>query len=162
MSTLGVWTFDTSHGAERGGGILLERPPAERASIYEAAEVSWLRGTSKPTTRLLPDLASDEALGEAFWGVLFGLVFYSPLLGAADGSATGGLSGSLAGFGIDDTFVNRLRDTVTPGTSALFVLGSDAVLDDVGDALRVGQSVTVLMTRIDRSQEGYLRQVFVG
>jgi uncharacterized membrane protein len=162
MSTLGVWTFDTSHGAERGWGLLLQHPGAGRHIIHDAARVSWVRGSSKPTTRQLPEFAWDESLGEAFWGVLFGLTFYSPLLGAAVGSATGGLSGSLAGFGIDDTFINRVRDTVTPGTSALFVLGYDEVVDQVGDALRVDPSVKVLVTKISQRQVGSLRQVFAG
>ena len=162
MSTLAVWTFDTSHGAERGSQTLLALSGADRAMVHDAARVSWVLGTSKPTTRPIADLAWDEGLGEEFWGVLFGLIFYSPLLGAAVGSATGGLSGSLAGFGIDDTFVNRVRDTVTPGTSALFVLGSDPVVDRVRDALRIDQPVKLLVTRLNRLQEGSLRQVFAG
>ena len=162
MSTLAVWTFDTSHGAERGSQTLRDLPTAERAMIYDAARVTWVRGTSKPTTRQIADTAWDGALGEEFWGVLFGLIFYSPLLGAAVGSATGGLSGSLAGFGIDDTFVNRVRDTVTPGTSALFVLCPDSVVDQLRDALRVNQPVKVLVTLLNQLQEGCLRQVFAG
>jgi uncharacterized membrane protein len=160
MSTLAVWTFDTSYGAESGGDVLLQDPGAGRDVIYDAARVSWVRGSSKPTTRQLPEFAWDKALGEAFWGVLFGFTFYSPLLGAAVGSATGGLSGSLAGFGIDDTFVNRVRDTVTPGTSALFVLGYDEVVDRVDAVLRGEPSVKVLVTKISQRQEGSLRQVF--
>jgi uncharacterized membrane protein len=162
MSTLAVWVFDTSHGAERGSQALQDRPTAERARIHDAARVSWVLGSSKPTTGQIADLAWDEALGEEFWGVLFGLIFYSPLIGAAVGSATGGLSGSLSGFGIDDTFVNRVRDTVTPGTSALFVLGSDSVVDQLRDALRVNHPVKVLVTRLNQLQEGSLRQVFAG
>jgi uncharacterized membrane protein len=162
MSTLTVWKFDSSYGAERGSQVLRAHGGGRPENVHDVARVSWVRGTGKPTTRLMPELASDEALGEAFWGVLFGLLFYSPLLGAAVGSATGGLSGSLADFGIDDTFLNRVRDTVTPGTSALFILGTDEVVDEVGDALRVDQPLIVLVTRLSQVQEGSLRQVFVG
>ena len=159
MSTLAVWRFHTSHGAERGGLALQELPHSERAVIHDAARVSWALGSQRPTTRLMPELAREEGLGEAFWGVLFGVIFFSPLLGAAVGSAPSGSSGSLAHVGIDDTFVNRIRDSVTPGTSALLVIGSDAMVDHVQDVLRVGPSDDVLTTRL---QEGSLREVFVG
>jgi hypothetical protein len=36
--------------------------------------------------------------------------------------------------GIDDGFVNRIKDSTTPGTSALFVLTSDAVRDRAEEA----------------------------
>jgi uncharacterized membrane protein len=162
MSTLAVWGFDTSDGAERGALALQHLPTAEREVVHDAALVSWVLGVGRPTTGVVPDLTREEALGEAFWGVLFGLIFFSPLLGAAVGSATGGLTGSLAELGIHDTFVNRVRDTVTPGTSALFLLGSDLVVDEAHDLFGVGQRVKVLSTRLSRVQEGRLRQVFVG
>jgi len=162
MSTLTVWHFDTSYGATRGGQTLQSLPRDQREGVHDAARVSWVLGTGKPVTRLMPDVASDEALGEAFWGLLFGLIFFSPLLGAAVARATGGMSGGLNDFGIDDTFVNRVRDTVTPGTSALFVLGSDAVVDQMSDALSADRPGKVLVTRLSPRQKDFLRQVFVG
>lgn len=159
---LAVWGFDTNCGAERAGLALQDLAGAEREIVHDAARVSWVLGSSQPSTWLMPDLAREEALGEGFWGVLFGLIFFSPLLGAAVGSATGGLSGSLEDWGIHDTFVHRVRDTVTPGTSALFVLGSDMVVDEVHDAVRLDQPVKVLTTKLTRLQEGSLRRVFVG
>ena len=50
-----------------------------------------------------------------------------PLLGLAVGAAAGALGGSLADVGIDDDFIAAVKAKVTPGTSALFVLTSDAV-----------------------------------
>lgn len=38
-------------------------------------------------------------------------------------------------IGIDDDFVKSVREQVTPGTSALFLMTSGAVLDRVHDAL---------------------------
>jgi uncharacterized membrane protein len=161
MSLLAVWKFDTDYGAESAGLALRQLKGPEREIVHDAARVSWALGSSQPSTCLMHELAREEGFGEAFWGVLFGLIFFSPLLGAAVGSATGGLSGSLAEWGIHDTFVNRVRDTVTPGTSALFVLGCDQVVDGVQDAVRL-HPVKVLTTRLTRRQEGSLRRVFVG
>jgi uncharacterized membrane protein len=162
MSTLTVWKFDTTYGAESGAQTLRRLPGNERESVHEAARVSWVRGISKPTTRLMDELSSDEALGDDFFGLLFAVIFFSPLVGAAVGSARGAFLGSLSEVGIDDTFVNRIRDTVTPGTSALFLLGSDDAVDQVREALRVDPPVNVLVARLSPRQLGALREVFVG
>jgi len=162
MSMLAACRFDTDVGAERGWRALQDSPMGDRGTIHDGALVSWVLGDSHPTTRLMPELAHDGALGDAFWGVLFGLIFFSPLLGAALGRAGGGVSGSLEDLGIHDTFVNRVRDTVTPGTSALFLLGSDTVGEEVHAALGQHRRVEVLATRLTRSQEDSLHEIFVG
>ena len=46
----------------------------------------------------------------------------------------GALSGSLTDVGIDDNFIKRVRDRMTPGRSALFVLSANAVGDLVAEA----------------------------
>ena len=62
--------------------------------------------------------------------MLFGLMFFMPLLGAAIGA--GGCAG-----GVDERRRDRRRlhqvgrEQVEPGTSALFVMTSDAVVDKV-------------------------------
>ena len=99
------------------------------------------------------------ALGGMFWGLLFGLIFLVPLLGAAIGAAMGALSGSLADVGIDDTFIKRARDEITPGTSALFVLSSNAVQDRVREAF-AGHDIELLFTNLSREQEEKLRAAF--
>jgi len=70
--------------------------------------------------------------------VLFGLIFLVPLASPKFGAAAGAFAGSLAGLGFPEDFVDRVRDVVVPGTSALFVLSSGAaanrLADDVGAA----------------------------
>ena len=90
--------------------------------LHDAATVVWEEGTKKPKTHQLASTTRAGALGGTFWGLLFGLIFFVPLLGAAIGAATGALAGSLTDVGIDDTFINKVRDQITPGTSALFVM----------------------------------------
>ena len=91
--------------------------------------------------------------------MLFGLIFFVPLLGAAIGAATGALAGSLGDVGIDDSFINRVRDEVTPGTSALFVMSSDAVMDKVRDAF-AGSQPELIFTNLSDEQESAIREVF--
>src|SRR5580692_6960477 len=131
MHTVTVWKFDTPHGAEDALEKLEKLHSEVLLELHDAAVVSWEPGHHKPKTRQLHDATGAGALGGAFWGMLFGLIFFVPLLGAAIGAATGALSGSLADVGIDDSFINRTRDQITPGTSALFVMTSDAVMDKV-------------------------------
>jgi len=121
--------------------------------------VSWQNGAKKPKTRQLRNLAGAGALGGAFWGMLFGLLFLVPLLGAAIGAAAGALAGRFSDYGIDDQFIKRLRDDVTPGTSALFVLTTDAVLDKVEQAFS-GQRAELLFTNLSKEQEDALREAF--
>ena len=137
MATLTVWQFDTADGAEQASKTLQNAATKELIKIHDAATVTWEEGAKKPKTRQLHNLAGTGALGGAFWGMLFGLIFFVPLLGAAIGAATGALSGSLADVGIDDGFINRVREQVTPGTSALFVMSSEAVVEKVKDAFGV-------------------------
>ena len=54
----------------------------------------------------------------------------------AVGVAMGALSGSLTDVGIDDDFIRTVRDEITPETSALFILSSEAVIDKVHDEPR--------------------------
>jgi uncharacterized membrane protein len=162
MATLSVWKFDSAGGADAAISTLEELATAELVTIHDAATVSWEEGKKKPKTRQLPNLAGAGALGGAFWGLLFGLIFFVPLLGAAVGAATGALSGSLADVGIDDSFINRTRDEITPGTSALFVMTSDAVVDKVKDAFGSAGPAELLFTNLNQEQEDALREVFGG
>ncbi|MGE3284608.1 MAG: DUF1269 domain-containing protein [Pseudonocardia sp.] len=160
MSTLSVWRFDTPDGAAKAVSTLEGLSKQQLITVHDAATVSWAEGAKKPKTQQLHNLAGAGALGGAFWGMLFGLLFLVPLLGAAIGAAAGALVGSLADVGIDDDFIKRTRDEITPGTSALFVLTSDAVLDRVREAFQ-GQHADLLFTNLSSDQEKALREAFV-
>lgn len=161
MPALTVWRFDTTDGAERAAAILLDLGDPGDPVLLDAATVVWEPGKSKPRTReLVPDATGHGALGGGFWGLLFGLVFFVPLLGAAIGAASGAVAGSLTDVGIDDGFINRLRDQVTPGTSALFLLTSDAVLERVHDAFADGPRGDLIQTDLTPEQESALREIF--
>ncbi len=75
------------------------------------------------------------------------------------GAATGALAGSLTKVGIDEDFVKSIRDKVTPGTSALFVMTSDAVLDKVRGAFPAADA-ELIHTNLSNEDEAALRQAF--
>jgi uncharacterized membrane protein len=153
MSTLSVWRFDTPGGAEKAVETLATLSKQQRITVNDAATVTWPEGAKKPKTHQLANMAGAGALGGAFWGLLFGLLFLVPLLGAAIGAAAGALAGKLSDV------IRRTREQVTPGTSALFVLTSDAVVDRVREAF-TGQRPELLFTNLSTDQETALREAF--
>ena len=159
MATLSVWKFPDAGGAERAETTLEVLAKQELVSIHDAAVVAWPEGAKKPKTRQLTDLTGAGALGGSFWGLLFGLIFFVPLLGMAIGAGMGALRGSMSDVGIDDDFIKGIRDQVTPGTSALFVLTSGAVMDKVKEAFE-GQQMQLIFTNLSNEQEQALREVF--
>jgi uncharacterized membrane protein len=159
MGTLTVWKFDTADGAEAATQVLSDLASQHLITIHDAATVSWEQGKKRPKTRQLHNLAGAGALGGAFWGMLFGLIFFVPLLGAAIGAASGALAGSLRDVGIDDRFIERVRGEVSPGTSALFVMSSDAVVDKVRESFSDSRP-ELIFTNLSDEQEAALREVF--
>lgn len=159
MATLSVLKFNTPTGADEMLGTLQSLQKQQLIQIQDAAIVSWPEGKKKPSTRQLQNMAGAGALGGAFWGLLFGLLFFIPFLGLAIGAGMGALMGHFADYGIDDKFIESTRDKVTPGTSALFLLTSGAVVDKLTAALK-GQKFEVIQTNLTQEQENKLRQEF--
>ena len=159
MATMTVWKFSTADGAAMAEATLKELQRRELIKIHDAAIVAYPEGAKKPKTKQLASLAGAGALGGAFWGMLFGLIFFVPLLGMAIGAGIGALTGSMTDVGIDDAFIRRMRDEIQPGTSALFVLSSGAVVDKVKDAF-AGQEMVLVETNLSHEEEDKLREVF--
>jgi uncharacterized membrane protein len=67
--------------------------------------------------------------------------------------------GSLTDVGISNEFIDSVRQKVTPGTSALFLLSSDAVIDRVRDEFRETDA-ELITTNLSADQEQKLREAF--
>lgn len=159
MATLTAWKFDTVLGADNAVQTLKSLQQQGLITLHDGAVVSWEHGKKKPRTSQLNDLKGAGALGGAFWGMLFGLIFFVPLLGAAIGAGLGAMTGALSDVGINDDFIRRSRDEVTEGTSALFLLTSDAVQDRVLEEFGA-QRPTLIHSNLSGEEEGRLREVF--
>ena len=101
------------------------------------------------------------ALDSACWGMLFGLIFFVPFFGMAVGAAMGALGGKMADYGIDDDFIKKTRQQVTEGTSALFLLSSDAVMDKVAAELK-GMDFELIASSLSKEQEAELMAAFAS
>jgi uncharacterized membrane protein len=159
MATLTVWRFPTPTGADTAVATLEALQKEQLITVHDAATVSWPDDRSKPKTRQLHHLAGVGALSGAFWGLLFGLLFFVPLFGMAVGAAAGAIGGSLTDVGIDDDFITSVRSRIQPGTSALFAMTSDAVLDKVTEAFE-GQQAELIQTNLSADEEARLREAF--
>jgi uncharacterized membrane protein len=159
MTTLTVWRFNKPDGADRAADILATLAKDNLITVHDAATVSWPEDSKKPKTRQLHHVAGTSALGGAFWGMLFGLLFFVPLLGAAVGAAVGALTGMMADVGISDDLIQRLRKDIVPGTSALFILSSDAVLDRIRNSFEP-ERPELMFTNLSATEENLLRETF--
>jgi uncharacterized membrane protein len=159
VATLTVWKFHTPEGADEGEAILERLAKQELIKVQDAAVVSWPEDKKTPKTRQVRSLAGAAAFGGAFWGLLFGLLFFVPFLGMAVGAAAGALGGALTDVGIDDDFIASVRAKVEPGTSALFVMSTDAVVDRVVEEFGALEP-ELIDSNLTGEQEQRLRDVF--
>jgi uncharacterized membrane protein len=161
MATVSVLKFATPDGAESVLGQLVALQKEHLITVHDAAIVSWPAGKKAPKTRQLVNLVAIGAVGGLFWGTLLGVIFFTPLFGMALGAAFGALGGAFRDYGIDDDFIKRVRSEVTQGTSALFLMTSDAVVDRVAERLK-GTTFDVIATNLSKEQEQKLREAFAA
>jgi uncharacterized membrane protein len=148
--TLAVWRFDTPELAELALPRLRRLAESGVIDVEDAALVSWPPHHRKPHTHELGALSGPAHLWHGFWGVLLALIFLTPIAGPSFGAAAGAVAGTLADFGVDDDFVKRVRDTVTPGTSAVFVVGDRDTPQRIAEELDGTLAATI---RVDLSDE---------
>ena len=159
LPTLSVLKFNDPSGADRVLLALQGMQERQLITLQDAAVVSWPEERKKPQTRQLSSTTGAGAAFGAFWGLVFGVIFFLPLLGMAVGAGIGALSGSLADVGIDEAFINNVREKVTPGTSALFALTSGATEDRVIEELKQYE-FEIISTNLPEEQEQKLREAF--
>jgi len=159
MATLTVLKFETADGAEKALEVVKDLGKQHLINLHDAAIVTWPEGKKKPKTKQLHDLAGTGALSGAFWGMLFGIIFFVPILGMVVGATMGALTGSMADIGINDEFIRSVRSKVTEGTSALFLMTSDAVKDRVVEATK-GAKFELIASNLSKEEEDRLRAAF--
>lgn len=104
-------------------------------------------------------LTGAGAVSGAFWGMLIGLLFLNPLLGAVLGAGAGAVAGRFRDIGLDDKMMKDIGDSLTPGTSALFLLLRKVTADKVLEGLKpfVGKG-KVFQTSLNKDDENALRE----
>src|SRR5215469_3673261 len=159
-SSLVVLEFESPDGAEKGLELAQGLQKQQLLQLLDAAIVIWPKGKKKPKTRHLGDLTCAGAWDGAFWGMLFGLLFFMPFLGAAFGAAVGALSGHFADYGIGKDFLEQVRNKVTEGSSALFLLLGQVTADRVVEAFKTAPKFEIIASNLSNEQEAKLKAAF--
>jgi uncharacterized membrane protein len=111
-------------------------------------------------TTHVPSTGSGATWG-MFWGLLFGLLFFIPVFGMAIGAGFGALFGHMGKKAIDDQFQQQVRDMITPGTSALFMIVEKVTPDKaIGALSKFGG--TVLKTSLSEEDTRKLQEELHG
>jgi uncharacterized membrane protein len=159
MATLTAFRFDSVDGADSALGVVPMLQEQELITILDAALVSWPKGKNRPSTRQVVLPTGTQLLDGAFWGLLFALIFFVPVLDTGRREEMERLTCALSDVGIDEDFIYQLRSKLTEGTSALFVLSRDAVMDKINDASK-GKKPDLIAINLRRDDEMKLRNLF--
>lgn len=160
MSTLVVIGYDNAFAAEEVR-LKLRKLQSEYLIDLEDAVVAVKDPAGKVKLNQAVNLTAAGAVSGGFWGSLIGLLFLNPLLGFAVGASAGAASGALTDIGINDDFMKELAATLTPGTSALFVLVKKVTADKVLEAI-TGTGGKVLQTSLSHEDESRLQAAISG
>ncbi|WP_428565819.1 MAG: DUF1269 domain-containing protein [Solidesulfovibrio sp. DCME] len=160
MSDLIVVGYDDAFKAEEVRLKLLKMQKEYLVDLEDAV-VAVKDKDGKIKLHQMYHLAASGAVGGGFWGALIGLIFMMPVLGAVVGAASGAAAGALTDVGIDDDFMKKLAETLTPGSSVLFVLIRKMTEDKVLDELK-GTGGKVLQTSLSHDDEAKLQEALAA
>lgn len=159
MSTLVAVVFNDESTAFEMRGALARM---QKQYLLEMEDAVVVTRDQKGKTKLhqAVSLTGAGAVGGAFWGMLIGLLFLNPFLGAVVGAGAGALSGKFKDLGLDDKMMKDIGQSLTPGTSALFVLLRKATPDKVLEGLKqfTGKG-RVFQSSLNKDDEKALREV---
>ncbi len=162
MSTLIVVGYKDIHKAEE---VRLQLWKLQRDYLLDLEDAVVVVKDDKGKVKLhqAVSLTSAGAVSGGFWGSLIGLMFLNPLLGLAVGASAGAVSGALTDVGINDNFMKELGATLTPGSSALFVLlrNPTTAPDKVLAELK-GTGGTILKTSLSHEDEAKIQAALNG
>ena len=155
MSTLVVAGYHDQFKAEEVRLALRKLQREDLMDLEDAViEVKDRKGKFKLHQAFDP--TAGEAIRGGFWGLLTGMLFLSPLLGMAIGARGGTVSGALSDMGIGEQFMKGLAATMTPDSSALFVLVRNAEGDRVVSELK-GAGGKILKTSLTHEDAAKLQ-----
>ncbi len=109
------------------------------------------------TAHVRNEVSGTTETGALIGAAVGGLVtFIFPLAGIAIGAALGAAVGAAMDKGVSGDFIDEVKDTLTPGRSALFLVLKEADADAVIAALRDFRG-DVIQTSLDSEAEEALR-----
>jgi uncharacterized membrane protein len=162
VPTLTVWQYDTPLGAEAGEVRLKALQERDALTVHDAITVAWMPGAHEPHVGHLRHATAGAAGKGSVLGALVGMLVLAPAAGAAAGAGVAAIAQRLRGTGIDQSFLEDVTSHLTPGTSALLVLSSDADPEVVRAAIERGLArgdVVLLHAELDDDAPAALRDL---
>jgi uncharacterized membrane protein len=152
MTTFTVWKFDDPEGAKHAYEVLRDAQEDGLVTVVDHAVVTWPQGADQPDTDIDHGDKKRGGVWGAFLGVLVGMLFFIPVFGALAGAAIGATVKAMDGTGLTKKDVERIREEVTPGTSALFLVTENADFDRLGERFHgmTWQLVSTNLTDVER------------
>jgi uncharacterized membrane protein len=133
MNDLLVLTFSDDESAAGARKAVRDLQHRGLLTLQDAAVLtSDANGKVHVHNELSRDLKIGAGVG-AFIGILFTIFF--PFFGLALGTAGGALVGSLMGRGVDGKFVDDVKASLKPNTSALFLVVDHADMNALRAAM---------------------------
>jgi uncharacterized membrane protein len=132
MSSLTAWKFGGTEGADAAVLRLKQLDHQELIDVLDVAVVRWPEYSAEP-------LAQEHVTDE--------------------GTKMSALVNKVRKAGIDSAMVESVKGDITPGTSALLLLSSDATIDTVAKAFE-GQGMELIRSDLSVQQEDQLRTAF--
>ena len=161
MTAFTVWKFGDPEGAQQAYQILRDAESDHLVKVVDHATVTWREGASQPETDLDHTDKKRGGVWGAFLGVLIGMLFFIPVFGAVAGAAIGATVKAMEGTGLTKKDVERLREEITPGTSALFLVTENADFDRLGERFH-GMNWTLVSTNLTDEERKVLTDTFGG
>ncbi|MGY2701254.1 MULTISPECIES: DUF1269 domain-containing protein [unclassified Nocardioides] len=153
MPSLTVWRYPTPLGVDAGELLLRRLEEQDALTVHDAVAVFWMPGAEQPVVRRVRHRAAGAAGKGTFWGALVGTLVLAPVAGAAVGATAATVVSRLRHAGVPAETVDALRGALEPGTSALFVVSSDARPEVVGPALAAGEGTLIHAEMDDETAE---------
>jgi uncharacterized membrane protein len=123
MSNLIVLTFDDTAQAGQAFDALKKAQSGGHLKIDDAAVIVKQVSGKVEIKNQMDTGVKWGAVGGGVLGLMLASVFF-PLAGLAIGALSGALIGKALDMGVDQKFVKDVTETLKPGSSALFVIGS--------------------------------------
>jgi uncharacterized membrane protein len=132
MSTMTAWRFGGTEGADAAVLRLKQLDHQELIDVQDVAVIRWPQYAAEP-------LAQEHVTDE--------------------GGKVSSFVNKVRKTGIDTSMVESVKADLTPGTSALVLLSSDATIDTVAKAFE-GQGMELIRSDLSVQQEDRLRSAF--
>jgi len=133
----------------------------EEESVIEIGDAVVVTRNAQGKVRLhqsLPLVAARTVMG-SFTGMMLGLLVLNPLFGTLVGVGVGAIAGVLGDVGINDAFMKKLGEMLTPGSSALFVIVGRRKTAEMEERLKpFAGKFTVLQTTLPAENEARLHR----